>query len=754
MSKAKIGSVSALYFAVMMALSGCDKTAEAPKASSENQNAATATAIAEHSAVEAVLARVTNSKLTNLSTRKVSDEKPEWYEVDVRDGKAEISGNSDAAMAYGAYQFLREQGALSVSWEGNRVDLPASFADFDGEPVATPFNQRAYLNVCAYGYTTPWWNWDRWEQEIDWMALHGVNNPVAMEGQEYVWQALWREFNVSDDELSSYFSGPAFTPWQRMGNIEGHAGPLPQSWIDKKHDLQKKILARMDELGMKPVVPAFSGYVPKAFVELFPDAKIYEMPPWSGFERETYWLDPADPLFNKVAKRFIEIYSETYGEQEYYLSDAFNEMLPPVSEETRYEDLASYGKRIYQSIEQASPEATWVMQGWMFGADEEFWDLPSIEAFLRDVPDAKSMIHDIGNDRYHVWQRTEGFKGKPWIFGFIHNYGGSDPVYADFGDYVEQLDVVTHSENKGALSGFGVFPEGINNNSVAYEFLFDLPWEAQPDMQSWVAEYTNARYGKTSPELLAAWDKLIDGVYSVRYWTTRWWEGSAGAYVLFKRPDYKLTAFSGNPGDLASLDAGIEQLLAVADEYKDAPLFVYDLVDMTKQSVSLHADLKLQAAIQAYQNKEFEKGDALVTEITDLVTRLDALMGWHQETLHSWLSDASAYGESAEESAFFITNARQQITQWGGSSLKDYASKAWQGMYADFYLPRWTQYLTAYRDAMQQGKTFDDEAQQQALIKWEREWIEQSDIPALDKPENPVSLVSELMATIKADGNR
>jgi hypothetical protein len=26
------------------------------------------------------------------------------------------------------------------------------------------------------------WNWSRWEQEIDWMALHGVNLPLAFEG--------------------------------------------------------------------------------------------------------------------------------------------------------------------------------------------------------------------------------------------------------------------------------------------------------------------------------------------------------------------------------------------------------------------------------------------------------------------------------------------------------------------------------------------------------------------------------------------
>ena len=358
------------------------------------------------------------------------------------------------------------------------------------------------------------------------------------------------------------------------------------------------------------------------------------------------------------------------------------------------------------------------------------------------------MIHDIGNDRYHVWQRTEGFKGKPWIFGFIHNYGGSDPVYADFADYTEQLDVVTHSENKGALTGFGVFPEGIHNNSVAYEFLFDLPWQAKPDMQSWIATYANARYGKSSPALMNAWDKLIDGVYSVRYWTTRWWEGSAGAYLLFKRPTTNITEFEGSPGDLASLDAAIMELLSLADEYADSPLFIYDLVDVTKQSVSLHVDLMLQEAVSAYQAKDIKKGDALTAQITRLVTQLDALMGWHQESLHTWLSDAAAYGDNKAESDFYVKNARQQITVWGGPKLKDYASKAWQGMYKDFYLPRWSQYLSALRASVVSESSFDDEAQQQALIEWENAWTEQTTIPAPVKPDNPVLLVNGLMMEV------
>lgn len=50
-----------------------------------------------------------------------------------------------------------------------------------------------------------------------------------------------------------------------MGNVRGWGGPLSDSWHSRSVVLQKKILERMREFGITPVLPAFNGYVPKAF---------------------------------------------------------------------------------------------------------------------------------------------------------------------------------------------------------------------------------------------------------------------------------------------------------------------------------------------------------------------------------------------------------------------------------------------------------------------------------------------------------
>ena len=43
---------------------------------------------------------------------------------------------------------------------------------------------------------------------------------------------MWGRFDISREDLQEHFSGPSFLAWQRMGNLRGYAGPLPQSYIN------------------------------------------------------------------------------------------------------------------------------------------------------------------------------------------------------------------------------------------------------------------------------------------------------------------------------------------------------------------------------------------------------------------------------------------------------------------------------------------------------------------------------------------
>lgn len=696
-----------------------------------------------------------------------------WYAAESRGGKLSVRGDTPVALVRGVYASLREAGAAHVSWEGDRVVLPSRFPDFAGGRVESPFRHRAYLNTCTFGYTTPWWGWLRWSREIDWMAVHGIDMPLAMEGQEYVWRALWREAGLSEAELAAYFSGPAFTPWQRMGNIEGYRAPLPSAWIDKKRDLQRKILARMRELGMSPILPAFAGYVPKAFARRNPQARIYRMRAGPGFH-ETYWLDPGDPLFAHLAGRFLALYTETYGAGTYYLADSFNEMTPPVADDgadaaSAFDDatgktaaakvevdpalkarrLAAYGKAIHDAFRTSRPDAVWVMQGWLFGADQKFWDAEAIAAYLSQVPNDKLMILDIGNDRYpDIWRRAQAFAGKAWIYGYVHNYGGSNPVYGDLDYYRADLAALTASPGAKGLAGFGMFPEGLNTNSIVYEAAYDLAWNAGAGSRAaWLSTYARSRYGRTTPELEAALGRLVDGAYSTRYWTPRWWNNRAGAYLFFKRPTATITAFEGHPGDRARLAIAVRDLTALAPGLAGEPLFVVDLVDAARHLVSEEIDLLLIQVVSAYRRGDLAAGDRARRKIEDLALALDALLGVRPETLATWIEEARAYGDTAEDARAYVLNAKAQVTVWGGQgNLADYASKAWQGLYRDFYLPRWSRFLDALREAG--AGPFDEAAVVGEIAAWDEAWVARDTRYSREVPADPIGSVRRLLARL------
>ncbi len=130
-------------------------------------------------------------------------------------------------------------------------------------------------------------------KEIDWMALNGINMPLAILGQNSNWRTVYKSLGFTDKDLEEFFSGPAYFNWFWMGNLDAWGGPLPQSWLQSHEVLQKKILERERSLGMTPILPAFTGHVPSSFKEKFPKAKL-KKPAGLAFLRFIFWI-PMSP---------------------------------------------------------------------------------------------------------------------------------------------------------------------------------------------------------------------------------------------------------------------------------------------------------------------------------------------------------------------------------------------------------------------------------------------------------------------------
>ena len=386
------------------------------------------------------------------------------YEISASEGRLLIKGSSPSALCYAFNKYLRNACGSMVTWGGQHLDIPSQWPDYN-ETSVSPYQFRYFLNVCTFGYTAPYWDWNRWSQELDWMALHGVNMPLASVASEAIARRVWVQLGLSEEEADAFFTGAAYLPWHRMGNINAFNGPLTKEWHDGQIELQHKILDRMRELGMEPVAPAFAGFVPPAFMDKHPEVKANQLE-WGGFDKEfnACVLAPDSPYFSEIGKLFIQEWEKEFGKAKYWLSDSFNEMKLPVDKDDvqgKHELLAQYGEAICNSILAGDPDAVWVTQGWTFGYQHDFWDKESMKALLSRVPDDKLVIVDLGNDypkwvwkTEQTWKVHEGFYGKQWIYSYVPNFGGKVLPTGDLDMYASGSVEALNSEWSSGIIGF------------------------------------------------------------------------------------------------------------------------------------------------------------------------------------------------------------------------------------------------------------------------------------------------------------
>lgn len=225
---------------------------------------------------------------------------------------------------------------------------------------------RYYQNVCTVSYSMVWWNFSRWEREIDWMAMNGLNLILSFTGQEYIWQKFYTFLGVNNSAIKSFFSGPAFLAWQRMGNIKAWGGPLDDGWIESQADLQRQIMARIREFGMINVLPGFAGHVPAALKDLYPNAGFTRNRGWNNFGKmysDDYLLQPNDTLFMQLGKIYYKMLIDEYGSDHVFNCDTYNEMDPDSTNSTY---LADVNRAIYETMYSVDKDAVFLMQGWLF----------------------------------------------------------------------------------------------------------------------------------------------------------------------------------------------------------------------------------------------------------------------------------------------------------------------------------------------------------------------------------------------------
>ncbi|MBR0499740.1 MAG: alpha-N-acetylglucosaminidase [Bacteroidales bacterium] len=665
--------------------------------------------------------------------------------------KIVIGGNNANSMAVGLNHYLKYYCHVNIGWFAwDKGTMPKALPKVETPVrISARVPERFFLNYCTYGYTMPWWGWKEWEHFIDWMALNGINLPLAITGQESIWYQVWTEMGLTDEEVRSYFTGPAHLPWHRMLNIDRWGGPLPKSWLEGQEALQKQIVARERELNMKPVLPAFAGHVPPELKRIFPNAKIERMSDWAGFALEDYpwFLDPEDILFPVIQKRFLDKEIEIYGTDHIYGIDIFNEMIPK-SWDPDY--LAGVSKGVYESLAAADPAATWLQMTWLFYNERKYWfegdSDERVKAFLTSYPAEKSILLDYYCERMEVWRKTDCYYGVPFIWCYLGNFGGNTFLAGNIQE-ISGLIEGTFAEAGPNFRGLGSTLEGFDCNPFMYQFIFEKAWDV-PQHRN-LDEYADAlawsRAGVDSEEARAAWKELFDEIYIQR-------SVPGHSPVMNLRPSFNRSSSYHSSVKFnyenEKLREVVTHLLAAGGK---GPSYEFDLVNITRQYLSNDFEQRFAAYKEAYEKGDTEAMKARKEELLGIFDTLDELLASQPYFLvGKWIADARAWGADASESDYFESNARNLLTSWGdrGNLLTDYADRSWAGLVGTYYKGRWELFFNAVEQALAAGEKLEGAREEQMLeamkdfeYAW---WAERPGTFSATPTGNPVELVRKV----------
>lgn len=673
-----------------------------------------------------------------ISVTEPTEDRQEYFSTEVKDGKLYIEGSSIVAACRGFYDYVKSNGYGLVTWSINNISLPDRFQDQAKKIVVTPFRHRQYMNVCTFGYTMPYWKWDEWQKELDWMALHGIDMPLSPIGSEAIFARVWRQLGLTEEEIGEFVTGGAHFPWFRMGNMSRLDGGLSQSYYDTSIALEHKIVDRMNELGMSPIYNAFAGFVPKAIGRLYPDVELIRTG-WGGGEYYvSTFIKPETDLYKKISLMYIKEWEKEFGKGKYYLADSFNEMDIPFAEkgtQERFNQLASYGKELYSSIREANPDAVWVIQGWMFGYQRHIWDPESIRALFSDVPDDKMLLLDLSVDfNYGIWQNEYTWNyapkifGKNWIYSTVPNFGGRTAPIGDLEFYLNGHLKALGSSNKGNLIGYGTAPEGVESNEVTYEAIADAAWSLYyKDTDKWLKDYSVARYGKYPEALDIFWKKMSKSSNMIC--------SSRAQYRLQKRP---IDLLGGRYDTSDDHFEAIEAFIGCAEELGDNAVYRTDLAYWAGIYAFGKADILVEKIHECYLKGDNEAAEQYEERFRKLMLMADTFMESHPTSrLQRWCDFARSWGTTAEEQDRYETNARRLVTVWGPGKgpdgLNDYACRIWSGVIRDYYLPRWENYF----ESRKSGVPFDFNA-------WEYKFAEEH------RPLSPATVYSDICAEARS----
>ncbi len=619
-----------------------------------------------------------------------------------RDGdKLLISAASVRECIRGYGYYLRKLAKVHLSWNGDNASaawfvLPEAPITI---PEALPFNY-AY-NYCTLSYTATHWDFARWEQEIDRLALAGYTHALVTAGLEQVWQGFLSDIGYPGEKIAGFIPNPAYAAWWNMGNLEGEGGPVSPIIIKNEARLGKFLVKRMLELGMEPVLQGYVGFLPHDMPREKVKGWIIPQGKWCAHYNRPAVLQPTAEDFPRLAGLWYKHIKKVYGYQgKYFGGDLFHE-----GGNTGGTPLKPAAQAVQGAMLKSVPGSSWLIQAWGHNPHPQL---------VAGTDPEHTIILALDKDMTPGHNIHRNYQGRPHVWCELLNFGGNHGMYGG----ARLLENMTG--NAGGAIGIGLISEGLETNPLYYALLTErINTRDTIDRAAFLKEYTVARYGVADAGIIRAHELLLESVYA----PVRLQEGCQES-ILCARPSLTANKAStwSKPHDYydkAKVREAASLMLKAGKSYQLDSRRTYrnDMADICRQVLADQARIQLPRVKAAYDAKDkaaFDKESGaylqLIRDTADiLATSEDFLLGRFLEGAES------KGGEDAEARRQMRQAVLQLITTWTPTNgmLNDYAHRQLSELMSQYYLKRWEAFFKV-KKAELSGQTLAGEGGQSA----------------------------------------
>lgn len=661
------------------------------------------------------------------------------FQLSVSNDKLIIEASSESAASRGLDWYVKHYCNQSISHMGDNKKIIKTLPPINGAIKKASFVSYRYaLNYCTINYSFSFYTWQNWEKELDWMALNGVNIMLAPMGTEMVWYNTLLKLGYTDTEAKAFIPGPAYTAWWLMGNLEGWGGPVSMDLMQQQVILQQKVLVRMKELGIQPILQGFYGMVPHDLAKKVTDATVIDQGKWvfTEFTRPGI-LIPTNKEFERIADIYYAEIKKLYGSDIHYFGgEPFHE-----GGKSAGVNVTQVAKAIQTQMQKNFPNSTWVLQGWQNNPSDKI---------LAGLKKERTLIIELFGENTNNWEERKGYGGTSFIWSNVSNFGEKNGFYGRLQRFIDEVFRAKESPFGTSLKGIGIIPEGINNNPVAYDLMLDLAWrDEKPDLDKWIEVYTLYRYGKYNKSLISAWKEFVQTVYNspVDDKGKPLYQEGPSESIYCARPSLKVNPVSSWGTRIRYYDTGrfkkaVAVFVSAEKDFKDSETYQADRTDFLRQVLADKGDLAYKELIEAIESKSKQRIESKGNQFLSMILMQDSLLNNNLYfSLNRWINQAQLFGKNLPDAKNVLYNAKSQITYWGpdnnsSTTLRDYAHKEWGGLLGSLYYQRW--------------KLFIDEAingnivQEKAFYDMEVNWSAQGDrLPLKKLSQNDLQIIQK-----------